>query len=456
MVTRLTCKNADGAIRSSDLFQYLVAVKHGSLVSRIATWIFAVSFLIFSYTRIELMTNTDEVTTLREQFPTASNYELQVCVFVGDETDNKKNKQTNKQQVPTFGVTFNNGRGGRFNDTYLTVKFELRDIYAADEKASTRQSLGSESCYLPHQQTYGWCPSSNATVMGTFGDPDYRFIEIAFNVCSGKTSSGEACAPPEEIRRIFTEGGVSIDVWSFRSLGWSSWETLYLSVHPDIIQMVEIFLSPVTVREVAQYPWEFDKKQTHITRQSYYTRFSESASGTALLKAILRISSSSIRDTVRRVRLLDVLTEVAAVWTVSVSGIGALLVFYNFVHWRKWYAGRYPWQVQYHYLPAPPAGAPEVVEPKAGLAKHNKSWSWMRRKTFKEMETTNGLDEGIELTPIHSTVESQNSEVHHARWGVRRLSLPPDRNHFNQFPTRVRASSLTPPRPRAGSSLTPI
>eukprot|EP01060_Flectonema_neradi_P040390 TRINITY_DN9185_c0_g1_i1.p1 TRINITY_DN9185_c0_g1~~TRINITY_DN9185_c0_g1_i1.p1 ORF type:complete len:455 (+),score=37.66 TRINITY_DN9185_c0_g1_i1:65-1429(+) len=446
--------SASGAVRSADLFRYFVVVKHGSLVSRVGTWAFAVAFVSFIMSRVHLMTAHDEVTVIREQTSTASDYEL---------------------QIPLFGITCNDGAGGHFNETYMSVVFELRDIYAANEKTSTRVELGSVPCYMPHQKATGWCPAVNSTIMGTFGDPDYRFLEISFNKCVNKTASGEPCASPEEIRKVFTRGGVSIDVWSFRSKGWSSWETLYLSIHPDIIQMVEIFLSPVNVKVVAQYPWEVDKTESHIMRESYYTRFSESVDGTQLLKAILRISSSSMKDTVRRVSLIEALTQIAAVWTLSVSGIGSLFVLYNFIHWRKWYDGRYPWQVQYHYLPEPPSGAPKVVQPERGLAKENKSWSWMKKKgtfrrsrspppRYREMEDVILETEAV-IAPI-----SETSSLHSLpqipkprRPGIRRSSLPPGPRtispnllNLNNFPTRARARSVTPPRPRANSALRSI
>ena len=267
----------------------------------------------------------------------------------------------------------------------------MRDIYSANDSKASRVDLGTVPCKLPHQISVGWCPAKNATVMGTYGDPDYRFIQMAFNMCINFTATGEPCVPEHEIRKLFSKGGLSIDIWSFRSLGWSSWETLYLSIHPQIIQRVEIFLSPVKVREVSQYPWEADVTHKRITRDSYYTRFSESVDNSVLLIAFLRISPKTFKDTIRRFTLIEMLTQVAAVWTVSISGFGALLVLYNFIHWRRWYAGRYPWQVQYHYLRNPPQGAPIVIQPENGFACDHKSWSRMRRPSWK-------IEQEIQLT----------------------------------------------------------
>eukprot|EP01060_Flectonema_neradi_P024690 TRINITY_DN3358_c0_g6_i2.p1 TRINITY_DN3358_c0_g6~~TRINITY_DN3358_c0_g6_i2.p1 ORF type:complete len:459 (+),score=61.63 TRINITY_DN3358_c0_g6_i2:48-1379(+) len=415
-------------VRSMDLFRYLVVVRHGSRVSRVTTWLFAIGFIIFTSSRLALMTDPNETTTIREVAPTAADYEI---------------------EVPYLGVTFHDGAGTSYNSTYITASYDLRDIFSADDKNSTRVSLGTSPCKLPHQLSVGWCPKENATVMGTYGDPDYRFIQMSFKMCVNYTEEGEPCAPESVIRDLFAQGGLSIDIWSFRSLGWSSWETLYLSIHPKIIQRVEIFLSPVTVREVAQYPWQSDIKHKRITRDSYYTRFSESVDSSVLLIAFLRISPKSYNDTIRRFTLIEMLTQVAAVWTVSVSGFGALLLLYNFFHWRKWYAGRYPWQVQYHYLRNPPEGAPTVVKPIAGLARDKKSWSWMRRPSWKLEEAE------IQTNPSFSTPHSENLLSNTAPYiplkpdsteiNIDNMPIYPidDYNTNNHYHTRPR--SLTPP-----------
>ena len=78
-IPRVLGQHGGQIMRSMDLFRYLVVVRHGSRVSRVTTWLFAIGFVIFTCSRLALMTDPSEVTTIREVAPTPADYEIEVC-----------------------------------------------------------------------------------------------------------------------------------------------------------------------------------------------------------------------------------------------------------------------------------------------------------------------------------------------------------------------------------------